>query len=399
MRKACAVKPMARICLVTHYFPPHVGGIEKVAFEQSKRLAKLGYRITVLTSKPHREDVDSAVEGVKILHYPSQGLAEKIGLPYPIPWFKAYPLFMAEIRKCDLVHAHGHPYLSSFLAYKVAKQFRKPFIVTQHNTFIDYDSWLNLAESLNDWTIGTTVLKNADRVIAVSGKTAEYVLRLGAGKEKTSVIYNGVDADFFQVMDKEKCRDKLDLPKNRAIILSIRRLVYKNGLNTLIEAASQMIKEHKDLLFILIGTGPDRGFIENRIRELNLSHNLKLTGFVPDEQLPYYYNAADCFVIPSSSGEGLPMVLLEAMSCGLPVVSTITGGTAEIIKEGVNGFLAPPRDPSALANAVSKALSQKTASSAIGRKNRKAIEKDFTWDKNLQKLHEIYEEFLNCKSV
>jgi glycosyltransferase involved in cell wall biosynthesis len=120
---------------------------------------------------------------------------------------------------------------------------------------------------------------------------------------------------------------------------------------------------------------------------------------VPDEQLPYYYNAADCFVIPSSSGEGLPMVLLEAMSCGLPVVSTITGGTAEIIKEGVNGFLAPPRDPSALANAVSKALSQKTASSAIGRKNRKAIEKDFTWDKNLQKLHEIYEEFLNCKSV
>jgi glycosyltransferase involved in cell wall biosynthesis len=225
------------------------------------------------------------------------------------------------------------------------------------------------------------------------------VLRLGAGKEKTSVIYNGVDADFFQVMDKEKCRDKLDLPKNRAIILSIRRLVYKNGLNTLIEAASQMIKEHKDLLFILIGTGPDRGFIENRIRELNLSHNLKLTGFVPDEQLPYYYNAADCFVIPSSSGEGLPMVLLEAMSCGLPVVSTITGGTAEIIKEGVNGFLAPPRDPSALANAVSKALSQKTASSAIGRKNRKAIEKDFTWDKNLQKLHEIYEEFLNCKSV
>jgi len=75
---------MARICLVTHYFPPHVGGVEKVAFEQSKRLAKMGYRITVLTSKSRREQADSAAaeaEGVKVLHYPTLSLAEKVGYP------------------------------------------------------------------------------------------------------------------------------------------------------------------------------------------------------------------------------------------------------------------------------------------------------------------------------
>jgi glycosyltransferase involved in cell wall biosynthesis len=385
---------MARICLVTHYFPPHIGGIEKVAAEQSKRLVKMGYDITVLTSRPHKEDIGSATEGINALHYPTQGLAEKIGLPYPIPWFEAYPLFKAVINKCDLVHAHGHPYPSTWLACKVAKQFKKPFIVTQHNTFIDYDSWLNLAESLNDWTIGTTVLRNADRVIAVSKKTREYVLKLGAEKAKTAVIYNGVDADFFRAMDKEKCRIRLSLPKNRTIILSIRRLFYKNGLNTLIEVASHLTREYHDLLFIIVGTGPDRGFIENRIRELDLSNNVKLAGFVPDEQLPLYYNAADCFVIPSSSGEGLPMVLLEAMACGLPVVSTVTGGTAEIIKEGKNGFLAPPRDSKTLANAVAKTLSQKTESLAMGRENRKTIEKDFTWDKNVKQLHAIYKELL-----
>jgi glycosyltransferase involved in cell wall biosynthesis len=394
MTKLSAVKPMARICLVTHYFPPHIGGIEKVAFEQSKRLAKMGYRITVLTSKPHKEDAGSNVEETKVLYYPTQGLVEKIGLPYPIPWLKAYPLFKTIVKKCDLVHAHGHPYPSSLLACKVAKQFKKPFIVTQHNTFIDYDSWLNLAESLNDWTIGATVLKKADKVITVSRATREYVLRLGADKKKTSVIYNGVDEEFFHPMDKERCREKLSLPKNKAIILSIRRLVYKNGLNTLIEVASYLVREHHNLLFILVGTGPDRGFIENRIKELKLSNNVKLAGFAPDEQLPYYYNAADCFVIPSSSGEGLPMVLLEAMACGLPVISTISGGTAEIIKESVNGFLAPPRDSEALAKAILKIISNRTASIAIGRENRRTIEKKFTWDNNMEQLKKIYKEYV-----
>jgi glycosyltransferase involved in cell wall biosynthesis len=385
---------MARICLVTHYFPPHVGGIEKVAFEQSKHLAKMGYQITVLTSKSHKKDADSAVERVKVLHYPALGLAEKIGLPYPIPWLKAYPLFKAVIKKCDIVQAHGHPYPSSLLARKVAKQFKKPFIVTQHNTFIDYDSWLNLVESLNDWAIGATVLKKADKVIAVSGATREYVLKLGADKKKTSVIYNGVDEEFFHPIDRERCREKLGLPKNDTIILSVRRLVYKNGLNTLIEAASHLVRKRHNILFLLVGTGPDRGFIEKRIKELRLSNNVKLAGLAADEQLPYYYNAADCFVIPSSSGEGLPMVLLEAMACGLPLISTISGGTAEIIREDVNGFLAPPRDSEALAKAIIKAISSREANLAIGKENRRTIEKRFTWDNNMEQLKKIYKEYL-----
>jgi D-inositol-3-phosphate glycosyltransferase len=389
---------MARICLVTHYFPPHVGGIETVAAEQSKRLAKMDYKITVLTSKPHKNYASPAVKGVKVLYYPTHGLIEKIGLPYPIPRVKAYSLFKAVIKKCDLVHSHGHPYPSSLLACKIAKQFKKPFIVTQHNTFIDYDNWLNLAESINDWTIGTTVLKNADKVIAVSKATKEYVLRLGAREEKTSVIYNGVDADFFQPMNKEQCRNKLNLPKEKTIFLSIRRLVYKNGLNTLIEAASHLVRERRDLVFIIVGTGPDRGYMESRIEELKLSHNVKLAGFVSDEQLPYYYSSADCFVIPSSSGEGSPMVLLEAMACALPVVSTITGGTAEIIRESINGFLVSPKDSKALANALSKVISQGADRLSMGRGNRRAIEKKFTWDNNVKQIHEIYKECLDLNA-
>jgi glycosyltransferase involved in cell wall biosynthesis len=238
------------------------------------------------------------------------------------------------------------------------------------------------------------VLKGADKVIAVSRKTMEYVLTLGADKSKTSVIYNGVDQNFFHPMNKEKSRDRLGLPENKVLILTVRRLVYKNGLDTLIESASLLAQDFPNLLFIIIGNGPDRQFITNRIRQRGVNENVRLAGFVPENLLPLYYNAADYFVIPSSSGEGLPMVLLEAMACGLPVIATTVGGTTEIIKDMVNGFLVPPRDQRTLAQTISKLVSLKKESYASRIEIRKTIEDNFNWDKNVRQLSEIYEEFL-----
>ena len=384
---------MARICLVTHFFPPHIGGIEKVAEEQCKRLPKLGYQISVLTSKTHKQN-EHRIEGIHVFPYPVLSLAERVGLPYPVPLFKAYKIFTEVIRKCDIVHVHGHPYMSSYIACKIAKKYKKPLILTQHNTFIDFRSWLNIVEHLNDWVVGSMVLKDADRVITVSGKTMEYVLKLGADKSKTSVMYNGVDQNFFYPMNKERSKDKLGLPENKLLILTVRRLVYKNGLDTLLESASLLARDCPNLLFIVVGNGPDRKFMTNRIRQLGVNDNVRLAGFVPEELLPLYYNAADYFVIPSSSGEGLPLVLLEAMACGLPVIATTVGGTPEIIKDMVNGVLVPPRNQEALAQTISKLLSLKEESQAIRIESRKTVEANLNWDKNVRQLIEIYEEFL-----
>ena len=384
---------MAKICLVTHFFPPHIGGIEKVADEQGKRLAKLGYQVSVLTSKTWKQN-ERRAEGIKVFSYSILNLAERVGIPYPVLSFKAYKNFTEVIKKCDIVHAHGHAYMSSYIACKVAEKYKKPFILTQHNTFIDYQSLLNIVEHLNDWTVGRVVLKESDRVIAVSRKTMEYVLKLGADVSKTSVIYNGVDTNFFHPMNKEESRDKLGLPKNKTLILTIRRLVYKNGLDTLIESASLLKQDYPHLLFIVIGEGPSRKLIEKRVRELRIDDNIRLTGFVPEKLLPLYYNAADYFVIPSSSGEGLPLVLLEAMACGLPVIATTVGGIPEIIKDMKNGVLVPPRNPKTLAETISKFLSNKEMGLAIGEEARKTVEDKFTWEENIRRLQNVYDEFL-----
>jgi len=167
--------------------------------------------------------------------------------------------------------------------------------VTQHNTFIDYQSILNILEHINDCTIGKSVLKSANSIITVSKETKKYVLRLGADKSKTTVIYNGVDTDFFHPVNKEDSRKKLGLPTSRKIIFSVRRLVYKNGLDTLIESVPLLTKDHPNLLFVIAGKGPSRKFIEDRIKDLGIDTNIKLTGFVPDRLLPVYYNSADYF--------------------------------------------------------------------------------------------------------
>lgn len=222
----------------------------------------------------------------------------------------------------------------------------------------------------------------------------EYVLKLGADMSKTVVIHNGVDTNFFHPKNKEESKNKLGLPKNKTLILTVRRLVYKNGLDTFIESASLLARDHPNLLFIVIGKGPSRKFIEKRIRELRIEDNVRLAGFVPEKLLPLYYNAADYFVIPSSSGEGLPLVLLEAMACRLPVIATAVGGTPEVIKDMENGVLVPPRDPEALAETISKLLSNKELKLAIGEEAQKTVEKKFSWEKNVQRLQKVYEDFL-----
>jgi glycosyltransferase involved in cell wall biosynthesis len=332
--------------------------------------------------------------GITIYHYPALNVAEQLGVPYPVVSFHAYKLFLNIIKNCDLVHAHGHVYLSSFLAGIVAKQCKKPFIVTQHNTYIDYKSVLNLFENLNDFTVGKSVLKKADRILTVSKETKKYVLRLGADKTKTSVMYNGVDINAFHPADKAVNRKQLGLPANRKIVFSVRRLVYKNGLDTLIESVPLVAKKYPDVLFVVAGKGPSRKLIEDRIKELKIQNNITLAGFVPDELLSTYYGAANLFVLPSASGEGLPLVLLEAMSCGLPAVATTVGGTPEIVQHKKTGILIPPINPQAMTDAIADLLVNENLCSAIGKQARRTIEEQFSWETNVRQLQEIYREFI-----
>ncbi len=381
-----------KLCIVTHTFLPHVGGIEKVVNEQSKRLLHKNFEPMIVTNRigtPQKYRVD----GVNVECYESLNTGFRLGIPYSIPTVASFPTFLKAVNSCKIIHAHGHPYLTSLAAGKLAKMYAKPFVLTQHNTFIEYNNIFDKVERLNDLTVGKQNLRDADRIIAVSGATKNYVLSLGAKPKKVKVLHNGVDLDKFRPRAKkrEEMRRKLSIPERAIVVLTVRRLVYKNGVDTLIEGANIAVKKNSRIMFLAVGKGPDSDSVKLRIQQLGIEDNFKLSGFVSDADLPSYYNVADLFVLPSKSGEGLPLVALEAMACALPVVATDVGGIREVLKEDY-GKLVPPNQPELLAEAVLDFAAQDFSKRKL--ELRAMMEEKFSWDTNVERLIEIYEELI-----
>ena len=382
-----------RLCIVTHTFLPHVGGIEKVVYEQSKRLRQKSFDPMVVTN---RIDTPKSyvVDGIPVECYESLNTGFRLGIPYSIPTVTSLETFLRAVQSSKIVHAHGHPYLTSLLAAKLAKRYSKPFVLTQHNTFIEYDSIFNEIERVNDLAVGKQTLKEADKIIAVSNATKDYVLSLGAKPDKVTVLHNGVDLVKFRPIKgkRQEMRKKLGIAQDAVVALTVRRLVYKNGIDTLIDSANIAIKKNPRIVFVAVGKGPDSNSVKSKIKQLGIEKNFRLAGFVSDEDLPSYYNVADSFVLPSKSGEGLPLVALEAMACGLPVIATNVGGIKEVMIKDY-GKLVPPNKPQLLAKAVLEFASGADFSSRRD-ELRAVAEERFGWDANVERLVEIYEELI-----
>ena len=382
-----------RLLIVTHTFLPHVGGIERVVYEQSTRLMRMGFEVTVLTSKMNTPQRYS-VGGVEVHCYDSLNAAFGLGIPYPVPQVNCFEPFYKLVNQASLVHVHGHPYLSSLYAAKLARLLGKPVVLTQHNTFIEYESGLwDHIEWLNDATVGKQVIKSSDLVTTVSNATRRYVLSLGADPIRTKVLRNGVDVDRFKPSStaRDSVRKKLGIDPEAIVIVTVRRLVYKNGIDTLIESARIALKQNPRLVFLAVGTGPDRDDVQAKIQQLGISGEFKLAGFVSDADLPAYYNAADVFVLPSKSGEGLPLVSLEAMSTGLPVIATNVGGIREVMTESC-GKLIPADEPEQMADAIIEF--SKMGLSEVKSVVRSVAERAFSWEENVKRLIETYEELI-----
>jgi glycosyltransferase involved in cell wall biosynthesis len=186
-----------KLCVVTHTFLPHVGGIERVVYEQCKRLMQKQFEPMVVTHRNYTEK-NYVVDGINVQCYDSMNIGFRLGIPYAIPQITSLKTFLKTVKSNDLIHLHGHPYLSSLIAAKIAKKYRKPLVLTQHNTFIEYNNFWDTVEKLNDLAIGKQVLKKADKIIVVSNATRNYVLSLGADPEKIRVLHNGVDLNRFK---------------------------------------------------------------------------------------------------------------------------------------------------------------------------------------------------------
>ena len=249
----------------------------------------------------------------------------------------------------DLVHSH-FTWSAGCVGAKLKEKYDVPFVVTGHGydiyklPFKDYD-WKKRIEY---------VLNSADHIITVSKSNLECINRLDVSTPVT-VIPNGYNSNKFHPRDQIDCRNQLDIPHDRYIILTVGNLEEVKGHKYLIEAMQEIVDFRENVLCYIVGSGPLENKLKKQINEAGLNNHVKLMGSKPHDEIPIWMNACDLFVLPSLN-EGNPTVMFECLGCGKQFIGTKVGGIPEVITSDDYGFLVEPGDSEDLAEKVKIAL-------------------------------------------
>jgi glycosyltransferase involved in cell wall biosynthesis len=233
--------------------------------------------------------------------------------------------------------------------------------------------------------VESKLLKISNKVTVVTPTVAGELREYGVNPDEATVVWNGVDEKRFYPVHDQVSTEKY--------VLYTGILRARKGLFDLLDCAEQVCSVDPTIKFVIAGTGPFLGKVETAIQRKRLHGKVILLGRVSSAKLIELYQNATIHVIPSHY-EGLPTVLLEAMACGLPVVATDIGGNREVISNGVNGFLVPPKTPKVMAETILKLLGDDGLRKRTGKAARETIEKQYTWDKIADHFTSIYESAL-----
>ena len=211
---------------------------------------------------------------------------------------------------------------------------------------------------------------------------------------KTRTIRYGVDDRKFHPIPGGSCRKALGLSRDQLVFGTVARLTEQKGHRTLLEALPQIIRECPNAVFVFAGDGPLRASLESKAATLGVERNVRFLGFRGD--ILQLMAAFDAFVLPSLY-EGLPNAVLEAMACGKPVIATSVDGTPEAVVHGKTGWLVPPRDPAALADAVLRFCSNRRLMKTLGRNGRRRAVLAFGIDRQISAFDELYRRLVNLE--
>lgn len=297
--------------------------------------------------------------GVDVFH-PRYFLPPKIGMnlaPRSLA-AGALPLVKKLIRDgfdFDLIDAHYY-YPDGVAAGIIAERLGKPFVVTARGSDLNL-----IGEFAKPRRQIIETAKRASASIGVSNALVERLIHLGADRKKIFFFRNGVDLERFKPEEKKRARQKLDIPDQALVLLSVGNLVELKGHHIAIEAL-QCLPEKTHL--IIAGSGPEKSHLEKLASRLGVAERVKLVGQIPNDELRWLFSAADALAL-CSSREGWPNVLLESIACGTPVIATNTGGVSEIISSPIVGRLMESRSPAALAKQFDDIIRHKPAQSEL----------------------------------
>lgn len=377
-----------RIAVYTDTYLPTVDGVVNSIRNTKRTLEAWGHRVLVIAPGDGRAGEGEAPDTFysrarELRQYPGYRISF-------VPTRR--DLHVLEAYDPDLVHTHG----VAFMGLKgmwAARELALPMVLTFHTMIMDAIPYYTpfkrrsrlLARLLSRYLRG--FLHRSGAVVTPTAAILDELRHLAPHMRRTAVVPNGVDPARFRVgLDGGRVREKHDLGEGD-LLLHVGRVAPEKDIDFLLRAFPALRRRRPGCKFLVVGAGPELARCRRFVERHELSEDIVFTGFVPDEDLPSYYAAADVLTI-ASRFETQGMVALEAMACGTPVVAVDYRAFPEYIQDGENGFLFPPGDVSGFHMSVLAALE---GEETVRQRARETASR-FSWERCTERLVALYEE-------
>jgi glycosyltransferase involved in cell wall biosynthesis len=291
--------------------------------------------------------------------------------------------------RIDLITTQD-PYLTGLVGYMLKRKYGVPLIIQMHGEELDNKFWLQERRiNLFFNILGKFLLKKADAVRVDSERIENYVrrkLKIPTQKIFRIPVFTFVEK-FIRYNQKRAFKLKKKYSTYSNIVLYVGRLSIEKNLENLLNAAPAVLKKYPKTLFLLVGQGKEEERLRKLARYLGIQKNVVFEGFVKDV-VPYYH-MCDLFVLPSNY-EGRAIVLVEALACSKPVISTDVSGARDVIFDGKTGYVVPLNDAHALAEKIIYLLNNPKRREQMGKRGQKYVMKTQDIKRSSHKLREMY---------
>lgn len=370
------------VALITPSFFPVRGGTEQVAYEVATRMAQQhGHKVIVITPHIKKTPYKERIGNITIYRFPViripvlNMLSSHLILLGVLPW-------LLKKEKITLMHMY-HIYQMGGTVALMRKLFNIPLITC----LIGWDTYDPIRPvPCIFWPLLRFVYRNSDRVVTSCQSMLRAAQRQGCRKP-ILLIPHGTSMNERTAKEGCDVRKKYSIPDTAPVIFSLQRLYPRKGIEYLIRAVPHVLKKHPAAVFLIGGKGPEREKLEALAQELGVGRSVIFAGFIPDDELKNYYEAATVFAMPSLY-EGFGVVYVDALLNGVPIVTTRCGGPEDIVTTE-NGFLVPVRNSEAFADALIQSLKVRWNRKKIGADARR-----YEWRLVIQSYQKVYQQVM-----
>ncbi len=362
---------------------PGASGLSDIVWNTAARLLPYGDDVTIVG--PYAVDT-YPVPGIRVHTFPIPPVGYRNILGHMLIVLNGCRL-LQQMNSIDVLHTHE--YLSSGLLPLFVRS--APVVLTTPGSIhlrmkskASFDPVTDRVFQLTSWLSA----KLCKKIIAVSGDIGRAWQSAGADPSKIVVIPHGVDTNLYRPVPH--ARQVLGVDDKARIILHVGRLHPSKGLSFLLQATAILVPRHRTLQVHFLGAGPQQAELEGLAVDLNIANRVFWHDHVESAKLPTWYSAADVTVMPSLY-EGMPRVMLEALSCGSPFVATPVSGVVDHLCDGQTGFFVEQRDPDDLAEKLDLLLTDREVAVHVGSNARKYSKENLDWSVVIKRIRqEVY---------